>query len=220
MNLPDTSPVPRRRRWQIGLRTIVLLTAAVAAWLSYALERRRSADLTARIASLSPLARELIVDDTGKVAVVKQQELWFDENRWDVHLPAGHRYRLCVATGGIAEDAIPPPQASALLSPGRHVVAVDQLKDGEGWRVDAECDGGRLVSVTRPKEWDPGTGSTGGGNYTTSEQLAPDRPVILFRRRFMGPRDSQGRSTTPQGPTAGVMLWIVPDTTGPAHQAP
>ena len=41
-----------------------------------------------------------------------------------------------------------------------------------------------------------------------SEQFAPERPVILFRRRFMGPRDDQGRSVVPEGPTAGVMLWI------------
>jgi hypothetical protein len=187
------------------------LTAAVAAWLNYALERRRVADLSARIASLRPLARELVVDDPGKIAVVKREELWYDENRWDVHLPAGHRYRLRLATRGIADGEFPPAAASAPLAPGRHVVAVDQVQDGEGWRVDVECDGTRLVSVPEPKGWDPGTGSTGGGLYPASEQFAAERPVILFHRRFMGPSDAQGRSVMPEGPTAGVMLWIEPD---------
>jgi hypothetical protein len=190
---------------------VILLTAAVAVWLTWALERRRIADLTARIASLGPLARELVVDDTGKIAVVKREELWYDENRWDVHLPAGRRYCLCLATRGIDEGVIPPAAASAPLAPGRHVVAVDQVKDGDGWRVDVECDGARLVSVAEPKGWDPGVGSAGGGNYPASEQFAADRPVILFHRQFMGPRDDRGRSSVPEGPTAGVMLWIEAD---------
>ena len=218
---PAPPPAPRRGRWQVGLRTVLLLTAAVAVWLTYAIERRRIADLTTRIASLSPLARELVVDDTGKIAVVKREELWYDENRWDVHLPAGRRYRLCLATRGIAEGVFPSPVASAPLAPGRHVLAVDQFRDGDGWRVDAECDGTRLVSMTEPKGWDPGSGASGGGSYQVSEQLAPERPVILFHRRFMGPRDDRGRSTVPEGPTAGVMLWIEPDAraAGPAAAA-
>jgi hypothetical protein len=89
---------------------------------------------------------------------------------------------------------------------------VDQFRDGDGWRVDAECDGTRLVSATELKEWDPGTGSTGGGQHQVSEQFAAERPVILFHRRFMGPRDDHGRSAMPEGPTAGVMLWIEPGT--------
>jgi hypothetical protein len=227
MTLPDPSPAtpaapptPRRGRWQIGVRTILLLTAAVAVWLTYALERRRIADLTPRIASLSPLARELVVHDPGKIAVVKREELWYDENRWDVHLPAGRQYRLCLATRGIAERGFPAPAASALLPPGRHVIAVDQVKHGDGWRVGAECDGTRLVSMTEPKEWDPGSGSTTSGNYPVSEQFAPERPVILFHRRFMGPRDERGRSSTPNGRTAGVMLWIEPVAADAPRPAP
>jgi hypothetical protein len=190
---------------------VLLLTAAVAVWLTYALERSRSADLTARIASLSPLARELIVDDPNQIAVVKQEELWYDQNRWDIHLPAGRRYRLVLATRGIASEGFPPPVDSAPLPPGRHVVSVDQVRAEGGWRVDVECDARRLMSVKEPEEWDPSTGSSGGGNHSTSRQFAPEAPVTLFHRRFMGPRDTQGRATTPTGPTAGVMLWIESD---------
>jgi hypothetical protein len=115
---------------------------------------------------------------------------------------------------------VPPPAASASLAPGRHAIALDQVRDGDGWRVNAECDGTRLVSVLEPKEWDPGTGSTGGGYYPLSEQFAPERPVILFHRRFTGPRDDRGQSAVPEGPTAGVMLWIEPDAaTRPAPTA-
>lgn len=217
---PAPAPAPRRGRWQIGLRTVVLLTAAVAVWLTYSLERRRIADLTNRIAALSPLARELVVDDPGKIAVVKREERWYDENRWDVHLPAGRRYQLHLATREIAEGGFPPSAASAPLPSGRHVVTVDQVRDGGNWRVEAGCDGTRLLSVKEPKEWDPGSGSTGGGHYPVSQQFVPERPVILFQRRFMGPRDKQGRAATPQGPTAGVMLWIEPEAGEAARPNP
>jgi hypothetical protein len=215
---PAFLPAPRRGRWQVGLRTVLLLTAAVAVWLTYALERRRSADLTTRIAVLSPLARELVVDDPGRIAVVQREPLWYDENRWDVHLPASRRYRLCLATRGIAMGLYPPVAASAPLTAGRHVIALDQVQDSDGWRVDGECDGTRLVSVREPKGWNPGSRPTGGDyyDYPASVQLPPLPGVILFHRRSMEPRDDQGRPAVPDGPTDGVMLWIEPDADGAA----
>lgn len=218
MTIPDDSSprpappsAPPRGRWQVGLRTVVLLTATVAVWLTYALERRRITDLTTQIAALSRLARELVVDDPEKIAVVKQEELWYDHNRWDLHVPPGRRFRLCLATRAIEQDAFPKPAACAPLVSGRRVVALEQLRDGSAWRVDATSDGTRLMSVAEAKAWDPGTGSDGGGHFEVSEQFAGGQRVVLFRRRFMGPRDANGRASTPTGPTAGVMLWIEPD---------
>lgn len=226
MSEPDSSteapaipPAHRRARWQFGLRSLVLLTAAVAVWLTYALERRRIADLSTRIASLRALAHDLVVDDPGKIAVVKREELWYDENRWDIHLPAGCRYRLCLATRGIADQGFPTPAASAPISPGRHIVAVDQVRDGDGWRITAACDGKSVLTIAEPKEWDPGTGASISSDYQVSQQIDPGESVVLFRRRFKGPRNPQGSSTLPQGPTSGVMLWIepyVPTAAGPA----
>ncbi|MHB1561331.1 MAG: hypothetical protein ACYC61_28120 [Isosphaeraceae bacterium] len=222
---PSPPPSPRRRRWQVGLRTVILLTAAVAVWLAYALDRRWIADFTTRIASLSPLAHELVVDDAGRIAVVKREELWFDDDRcWDVYIPTGRTFRLCMATRGLPEITSPAPEAkarfptpaaSAPLSPGRHVVTVEQVRDGDGWRVDAESDGARLVSVTEPKGWDSGNAFSS-GYYEVSEQTAPEQPVILFHRQFMGLSDNQGSATVPDGNYAGIMLWIEPDTSAAA----
>lgn len=209
-----------RRRWQVGLRTLILLTAAVAVWTSYTLERRRIADLTTRIDTLRTLARELVVDDPSMIAVVKREENWYDENRWEVYLPAGRRYRLCMATRAIPNNALPAPATSAPLEPGRHVLALDKIKDGEGWRVDAACDEKGVASVREAKDWDAGTGSSGGGLHSSSSQSPADKPVRLFHRRFMGPRDANGQSSTPEGPTEGIALWIEPDDGPPDHPPP
>jgi hypothetical protein len=47
----------------------------------------------------------------------------------------------------------------------------------------------------------------GGGQYSQSEQLAPDQPLILYRRRFMRP-PGNGPITSSVATTDGILLWI------------
>ncbi len=113
----DSQPAtkgPRRQRWQVGLRTLILLVAAIAVWTTYFLNRHQNAALEARIKTMLPLAHELIADDPKKVAVVKLEENWFDENRWDIFLPDGE-YRLCLAMRGIESDGLATAQKAREL---------------------------------------------------------------------------------------------------------
>ena len=61
--------------------------AAIAVWMTCFLNRRQNARLEARIQALLPLVHELVIDDPAKIAVVKLEEYWYDENRWEVYLP-------------------------------------------------------------------------------------------------------------------------------------
>jgi hypothetical protein len=195
-------------RWQVGLRTLLLLVAAVAVWLTYFVNLRHNASLELRIKALLPLAHELVVDDPGKIAAVKLEEYWFDENRWDVYLPDGS-YRLCVATREIDDQKLAPAVKCAPIPSGRHRIALEQKEGKEVRRVAIAVDGRELLAVEEPKEWDPGFGSSGGGQYSVSEQFVADQPVVLFRRRFMRD-DGKGVHTIPTGPTEGLMVWIEP----------
>ena len=188
-------PRPDRKRWQVGLRTVFLLLAAIAVWMTYFLNRRHNAALAARIAVMRPMARELAIDDEGRIAVVKLEELWFDENRWEVYLPDG-AYRLCLATRGIEQNGLVPAVKSARLGAGRHFLALEQQRVESGWRVTATWDGTGRLTVEEPAGWDPGSGSSGGGSFSVSTQLAADQPVVLFRRIFSRPV-GKGQSRTP-----------------------
>ena len=196
---------PGRTRWQVGLRTLFLLMAAIAVWLTYFVNRRHNAALERRINAMVPLAHELIVDDPNKVAAVKLEEHWFDDNRWEIYLPDG-TYRLCLATRGIAPEGLAPIVRSAPIASGTHQLAVERHQDTEGSRVKALWDGKELMAEQETKDWSA-SGSTSTVNFARSEQRPPNTPMVFLRLRFMH-SDGKGRSTTPTGPTQGILLWI------------
>ncbi len=203
-----TEPKPRRRIWQIGLRTLFLLMTAAAVWTVYFSNRHALRSYEERIASMRPLARELNVEDTAKIAVVKLESHWYDENRWGVYLPPG-KFRLCLATREIADAGLAPVVKSVPLVSGRTILELENVPTNEGWQVRVTRDGAAILTADELKAWYPSVGSVGGGQFDRSEQLPADKPVVLFRRRFSQPKPGGG-STTPAGPTDGIMLWIEP----------
>lgn len=198
----------RATRFQFGLRSLFLLVAATAVWTTYFSNRHRITALEAGITTMRPLAHELVVNDADKIAVVKLEELWYDDNRWEVSLP-DVKHRLCLATREIDTEGLAPVMRSEAIEAGRHSIYLKQREDGAGWLVTAGWDGSRLLLVQEPKEWNPGSGSTGGGHHSQCTQSAVDEPLILFRRRFSLPSHT-GQVTTPPGPTEGILLWIEP----------
>jgi hypothetical protein len=205
---PPAAPrgVRQRWRWQVSLRTLVLLMAAIAVWLTWSVNRRQNALLEARIQSMVPLAHELVVDDLRKIAVVKGEEYWMDDDQWEIFLPGG-RYRLCLATRNVAEHGLAPVVSSKPITAGRHDLSLDQKRDGDGWRVTAGWDGRALLTVAEPKDWNPNRGASNDVRFAVSDQVPADRPVVLYRRRFMH-ETAKGVATTPAGPTEGILLWI------------
>jgi hypothetical protein len=201
-----------RRRWQVGLRTLVLLLAVFAVWMAYFINRRQNARLEARIKTMIPLAHELIIEDPKQVAAVRLEAHWFDENRWDLYLPAG-RYRVCLATRDIGEMGLAPATRSVPIAAGRHRLALEQHKDKDVWRLAVTCDDAPALSVEEPKAWNPDRGSSSEGHFDLSEQAPADKPVVLFRRRFMKPDANGSWSTsTSTGPSEGLLLWIEPES--------
>jgi hypothetical protein len=206
---PVPTPViadPASKRWQVTLRSLFLLMAAIAVWTAFSINRERTKELTARIAVMRPLARELMIDDESKITGVKLEELWFDENRWEVYLPKGE-YRLCLATRGIDFTGLPPVLTSARIESGRHQLGLEQTQSATGWQIKALWDGSAVLSAEEPLEWNPNVGSSGASEFTSSTQMDPNSPAVFFRRRFMK-KDDRGGSATPVEPTEGVMLWI------------
>jgi hypothetical protein len=155
---------------------------------------------------MRPLARELIIKDRDKIAVVKVEEEWYDANEWRVYLPPGE-YRLRMATEEIPAQGIPKHEQESILVAGESDLSLLQQKQATGYHTQVLLNDDAVLTVEKDLSWQPGGGSSGGGNFSSSEQLDPKEPVVLFRRRFNQPVSPMS-SATPDGPCTGLMLWI------------
>lgn len=217
----ESSPAPRRRPkfWQLSLRTLLLVTAAVAAWTMVGRQSAELARLRERVAALQMLARELVVADFTQFAAIKLEETWHDENVWDLHVPQRSQgpYRLCLATRDIATRDIAtssegradgPVMAETLLPAGRHRVRIEPMRVGDVWRIDVQVDDHVVLSYDETAEWS-GSGALTYGAFSVTSQAPPDRPFVLLHRRHYE-RRPDGSSRVPEGPGHGMLLWIDP----------
>lgn len=226
----------RRRRPQFGLLTLLLLASAFTVWVAYFNNRSAIPDLRARLDGIRPFIRELYVDDTSQIAVVKLEERWIGDNRWQVYLPSASNYRLCLATrevpdsplifvkakNGVAQIANPPYFPAKFeshdLASGIHTFELESevvgaklngLVGGE-WKTSIREEGGIVLEIEEPRSWGQAAVASPDGHLAESRQYAPDQPVTLHRSRYLrttGRFDWTGGTDLP-GPSDGILLWI------------
>ena len=213
MSVPTDAPasIPARRGRQLGLRGLLLLVVAAALAASIAVNRQRVAELAPRIAQLEPVARRLEVADPRQLAAVARFPDSFDDQAWDVHIPAGGDYRLCVATTGIEESGLATPDRAAPIAPGRHRLTLISKDALQGTRFVVLDGAERLLTVDAAKRWQALGRSHSMFSVGDSIQSPADLPLVLHRRRYAGPTPTNPRpSPVPPGPAEGVLFWIEP----------
>ncbi|WP_422923190.1 hypothetical protein [Singulisphaera sp. PoT] len=194
------------KRWQIGMRTLLLLAAEFAVWIAFIKHRAEIARLKPQIESMRSIARELVVADESKVSAVKHSELWIDDDHWDVYLPDGG-YRLNLATRQIAGKGTVPPLKTVQISHGKREIALEQKQVGETWHFTISLDGREVIKTIEQKDWNSGTGWIEGEGVFTSRQFDEQEPVVLYRRRLML-RTGTTSSSMLSEPRNGILLWI------------
>ncbi len=201
---PPVAERTKKGRWQVGLRTLLLLIWAVAAWLGVIMNREKTLVMQSRLNVLRSLARELEVDDPGRIAVVKKLNQWMGEERWDLYLPSGS-YRICMATREVGTTGFPPVMKSMPIAPGTHAIAVDQPRVKDSWKGVLTLDGSVQLTIEETKEFSSDSSETS-DDISISDQFPSDQPLVLHRCRFSS---SPSGGTT--GPSNGLMIWIEPD---------
>ena len=202
-------PVAKRNSFipQVSLVTLFLAIALIAVWLAWWQTGQSIERLERQMPGLRNVARELFVDDPAMFAVVKQVGQWFGENICRIHVPADQSYQLCLALEFIDEEGFPDPLRFVSLPSGEHQIEIRYDTQREESIVRILVDEQTVIQESRPKDWEPRVGSSGGMPFTQSTQYPTDGPVILFRRRFSVPSGVN----PPTSPSAGILVWVEPD---------
>ncbi len=212
------SPRKRRFRLQWSLQTLLLLTAAVAVWVAYVPLRQQIRRLEREIDAMQEMAGELIVEDSEQIAVVMLPQMWYDESRWEIYLPEGEYVmrlatrRIDTRTREIDKKGLAHVVGESPISAGRHRIELLRSEDGRGQEITVLFDDRPVIEAEEAADWDPGCGSVGGSPIGRCAERPADEPLVLFHRRFQK-RLKNGGSTSPKGPTEGLMLWIEPADT-------
>ena len=211
---PPASPLePSRGRFQLGLRALFWLVAALAVWMTVEINRRENARLAAKVAALGVIARDLVVDDPRQYALVNLHNLWQDQTRWDAYLPPG-RYRVNLATRGIEGKGFAAPTWSAEIDGGKHGLILEQADRTNGPRFVVKVDGRDLFAFEAGKDWESSSWSSRVFGLNSLRQPIA-RPLELFRRQNLTPADSNAAPKAIQGPHNGLLLWIERIEAGP-----
>ncbi len=192
--------------WQWNLRTLFLLTAAVAVWVAYLHFCYETPRLRQRIITMQEMARELVIEDEQQIAAVVPRPEWFGERQWDVYLPDGE-FVLCLATREIPMIGLAPVARQAPISPGRHRIELIRYENNWGPHIKIVVDNQKCLEFEESEDWSSAKRSDGTNTFERGKQLPPDEPLILQRDRFMYP-GPDGLLEWPGKTANGLMLWI------------
>ena len=203
-----------RGRWQLGLRTTILLVVVAALGLNIARDRRvlrRLRPEAKRVELRRPAQWQLDTTDPHQVAIHNLDFSWGPGDSWEVYLPPGGRYRLCLATRvGRFKDQ-PTHYESIPIEPGQHLLSLDEQRVGAGWRVVATWNRIDRLAIDETGDWLPTYEFNGSG--MSAHHVPLGKVVTLLYRRHGPPK-----SPTPSAEVPGVRLWI--ETEGVAGSPP
>ena len=190
---------PIRFRWD--LRTLFLLTAAVAVWTGYFRCRQPLPGLRDDISRMEEMTAELVIVDPKEITVAWQPQPWLDRPRWDIYVP-GDGFVMRLATREIAFTGLAPIVAQAPISPGRHRIELRYTKKNEQWEISLRIDDRSVLTPNEPGEWHQEFGDCM-GHWGCFRHPYNGRYADLYRLRFVHPG-----TPTNAPPANGLLLWI------------
>ena len=206
----NATPV-KKRGWlpQFSLLTVLLVTAVVAIGIVYFDNQAKIATIRNQLNGLEAIDRSLVIDDPNKVYVVGRMATRFGECIYDIHVPETPKFQLHLALDQVDQKDLALPTKSILLRPGKCSIEIRQMDGDTTSVIQVLVDEKVVIKETRDKDWNPRKGSSGSGDISHLEQFDVDATVVLYRKRFMVDQGN-GTSSAPNGPGAGVLLWLEP----------
>lgn len=194
---------------QVSIRTVLLLTALVAMLLGLWRNQLTIQELSQKISVSRKILNDLVVDDEQQYAATKVLPSWYGEYNWDVYLPprneTGKNYSIKIAVDNIDEGNFPTAATSIPIEPGRHNVRINTARLSVDQSLPVVIDKKDSTSVPFSRKGTSYSSSSNG--VETCMQQAVDKPLVLYRMRYMSPSPN-GSYTSTKGPVEGVMIWV------------
>ena len=205
MNTPEhSSTQPHRWLPQIGLNTLLLLTACAAVWCGVLMASREVTRLQLRLNQTRELSRALVVKDRALLAAIKQHDQYPDEHIWNVFVPR-EGMKVHLDTTEITKGVRPklPSEASCSVAPGQHTVLLRQEHLGDAWLIVVTIDHDELIRIRKEKSWYLHGGFQYSGVSGTQTEFAEGEPALLLELIFL-----PTNMGTIAAPGDGIRLWI------------
>ncbi|MGN6544689.1 MAG: hypothetical protein ACTHK7_06550 [Aureliella sp.] len=206
-----SEPSTQKRVAQIGLSTLLLATACIAAWGSTWLRNRQIRQLEQRVAELKSLTRELVIKDRNRISVIQQQPRAYAQRTWHLYVP-NDSLGLHLITRGVPSRWRPVTSKHrrsvrfAPLTSGRHVVELKTEPEDGHWLTRVFVDDQPVIAVREPPGW-KGQIYDEGSFFHKQADLPADKPVALYDCSFLTPT-SPLQAKAPEPTNNGKALWI------------
>jgi hypothetical protein len=190
-----------RRNFRFGLRSLLLLFAAIGSWLVYAKHRETYVALDKEVAVMKRLLGEVSVTDDTQFAIAAEPAIWNDERVWNVYLPEG-TFRICLAFQAVNDTSFPVHEHRARINSGHHRIVVRRDQKGtvsvliDGDEVMTDVGEPKTIAAPQERNWFRPVQSNRTMQHSTETNLELVREV------------SVGTSGTAEGSPAGLLIWI------------
>lgn len=204
---PKTRPAGRRGvlRWlprfglpRFGLRSLLLLVAAVAPWMSYYTGRQKISETLRALEGLHVFAPELHVrgpDEYACLAIDRDDSI----REYHCYLPPNRSYQInLVAIKQIASNGKSVPEFTADIAPGEHRILLDEQSD----KLIITIDGQSVFDIPRYRPTRNSVSWSGASEGYRQQWHPIGAPLSLIHLSEMPPGYNWN------SPRPGIILWI------------
>lgn len=211
---PSNTGQRSRRALRFGLLELLLLTAAIAAWLPVWHARRQIPVLKSEIDTMLAASSRLIVMDESQLNIRALPSIWSSINSWRYFAPPNSDLELRLATEGINSVTFPIDYQSVALPEGEHEIHLKVISDAKGYHSEVFLDDDLALQIHHEPEWLDSSGSTSTADVHSESQAFPlDQTLTLQHQRFNidHPLTKYGSVNIPsEYDKKGNYLWISP----------
>lgn len=209
-NQTPSEEASSKKRGQFGLRTLLLVVAAIGSWLAWHKAANEIKQIKRELPGLRQAARVLVVKDASQFAAIEKPQIWALERRWEIHVPEGRSGNFHLALEGITADGHPQAACTVRIQPGISLIEYQISKSDAGW-VFLLRSGNETDKATRSANWTKQSSFTSYCQPLIETYVQPtDAPLDLIRVRIR-----EGQYNTDEEMRAyeakqvqGELLWI------------